>query len=208
MIITDIIEVNIGRGKKKNAYKIYIDDNYAFLLYNQDIKQYQLFKGEEITSDLYEIIIEDTVFRRAKQKAFTILQRSDRTEKEIYNRLKEAYYKDDIIERTINYLKSYNYLNDERYASNFISSKKHYHSKQALKIKLLQKGINKEVLEKIIEEEYKITDENDDPEILAIKRNISKKYEDSTCLTWEEKQKLINFLYRKGFNLDKIHKCL
>ena len=26
--------------------------------------------------------------------------------------------------------------------------------------------------------------------------------------TKEEKQKLITSLYRKGFNLDKIHKCL
>lgn len=208
MIITDIIEINIGRNKTKNAYKIYIEEDFAFLLYSQDIKQYQIDIGKEITADIYERIIEDTVYRRAKNRALTLLKHTDRTEKEIFIKLKEAYYANDIIERTIKYLKAYNYLNDERYARNYISTRIHKYSKLALETKLLQKGINKEVLEMIIAEEYEYSDEGDDPEVLAINKIINKKCEDVTGLTWEEQQKLINFLYRKGFDLDKIHKCL
>ncbi len=206
MIVTDIVEIKIGRGNKKTAYKIYIDYNYEFLLYKQDIKVYQLEIAAEITLELYDRIIEDTVFRRAKQKAMAILKYMDRTEKELYSKLKEAHYTDNIIDRTIEYLKEYHYIDDERYASNYIRFRKNTLSSFSIKTKLMHKGINKEVLEKIIAIEYDIDMNDADPEMLAINKAISKKYKDITDLNYDEKQKLIASLYRKGFDLDKINK--
>lgn len=206
MIITDIEEIKIGRNKNKTAYRIYIDNDYAFLLYGQDIRAYQLKTNEEITSITFDKIIEETVFRRAKQKALAILKYMDRTQKELYIKLKEAYYTDEIIIRTIGYLKDYKYLDDERYASYYIRSRKNTKSKFALKTKLIQKGINKEVLEEIIAIEYNVSDQEMDPEIIAITKAINKKYKDISSLSYEEKQKLIASLYRRGFNLDKINK--
>lgn len=208
MIVTDILEVNLGHSKKKKAYKIYLDYNFAFLLYSQDIKLYGLKKGLDLSEETYHKIIEETVYRRAKQKALAILKFADRTQYELYIKLKDAYYTDEIIDRTIEYLKGYNYLNDVRYASNYIRSKMYQQSKLVLKSKLLQKGIDRDTIEKIIFYEYQTSAEDKDPEILAINKHIKKKYKDLTCLTKEEKQKLITSLYRKGFNLDKIHKCL
>ena len=208
MVMTDVIEIKTGHNKRKKAFKIYIDYSYAFLLYEDEIKQYQLSNGTEVSPDTYNSIVEDTVFYRAKQKALNLIKHSDKTEKEIYNRLKEEYYNDDIIERTITYLKEYNYLNDERYATNYINLRKDKESKLAIKSKLLNKGINKAVLEKIIEREYEISDEDRDPEILAIKKILSKKCDNTTKLSYEEKLKSIRMLERKGFNLDKIYKCL
>lgn len=208
MVITEIEEIIIGYSKKKTAFKIYIDNNYEFLLYYQDIKIYKLTVGIEISSDLYDRIIEDTVFRRAKQKALAILKYMDRTEKELYTKLKDAYYTSDIITRTIEFLKDYHYLDDERYASNYINYKKTSQSKFTLKSKLMQKGINKDVLEKIIDIEYNFSTDNSDPEMLAINKAILKKCKDTSNLAWEEKQKLISSLYRKGFDVDKIRKCI
>jgi len=208
MIITDIVEINTIRGKAKSSYKVFINDVFAFLLSSRDINQYGLQIGEEISPDTYENIIEDVVFPKAKHKALTILSHSDRTEKEIYERLKEAYYPDEIILRTINYLKEYNYLNDERLARNYIRLRKQDHSRIVLESKLIQKGINKKVLDKIFEEEYQNNEDNEDPEILAINKIILKKCENLTNISPEEKQKLINLLYRRGFDLDKINKCL
>lgn len=208
MIITDIQEANTGLGKRKKAYKIYIDDDYAFILYEKELKEYQLSKGSEIAPDLIADIVENTVFPRAKQKSLNMIKHSDKTEKEIYQRLKDECYRDDVIGRTIDYLKSYNYLNDERYASNYIRSRKDTESRTSIEYKLLNKGINKAVLEKIFAEEYEMSTQDADPEILAINKIISRKCEDTTKLSYEEKQKLISLLYKKGFDLDKIHKCL
>ncbi len=208
MIITDIIELKIGPSKKKNAYKIYIDYDYAFLLYKQDIKKYQLEIDKEVTSELFDEIIEDTVYRRAKQKALAILKHMDRTEKELISKLKDAHYTDIIIEKTIDYLKGYSYINDERYASNYIRLKKSTLSILTIKTKLLQKGINKELLEKIIAIEYDLEDDDMDPEIIAINKAIQKKYKDITDINYDDRQKLKASLYRKGFDLDKINRCL
>ncbi|NLL00421.1 MAG: regulatory protein RecX [Clostridiales bacterium] len=208
MTITDIVEINIGPSKKKTAYRIYIDYEYAFLLYRQDIKGYQLELNKEISLELIDRIIEETVYRRAKQKAMAILKRMDKTEKELYDKLRQAYYTDIIIERTIEYLKGYKYIDDKRYSSNYIRMRKNTMSKLSIRTKLLQKGINKEVLEEIIAIEYDMDSNETDPEILAIEKAIQKKYKDITVLSFEERQKLIASLYRKGFDLDKIHKCL
>lgn len=208
MIITDIVKFTVGRNKNKTAYKIFVDDEFSFLLYSQDIKAYRLEVGAEVTPLLYDRIITETVYRRAKQKALAILKHMDRTEKELYIKLKDAYYTDDIINRTIEYLKEYNYINDERYAMNYIRLKKGIQSSLAIKTKLNQKGINKEIIEKIITKEYNESSEDIDYEILAINKAIHKKYRNPHDLSREDKQKLVASLYRKGFSIDKIRKCL
>lgn len=208
MIITDIVQINIGSNKNKTAYKVYINYDYAFLLYSQDIKKYQLKTNEDITSITYNEIVEDTVYRRAKQKALAILKYMDRTEKELYTKLKESYYTEEIINRTIKYLKEYKYIDDKRYASSYIRSNKKTRSKLFLKTKLIQKGINKELLEKIIAIEYNIDSNGIDPELLAIRKAINKRFKNITNLSYEDKRKLIASLYRKGFNIDKIKKSL
>ena len=208
MTITDIKDIKLGRAKKKTAYRIYVDYEYVFLLYRQDIKEYQIEINKAITSELYDRIIEETVYRRAKQKAMAILIHMDKTEKELYTKLKEAYYTDIVIEKTIEYLKGYNYIDDERYASNYIRIRKNTMSKYSLRTKLIQKGINKDLLEEIIAIEYDVDTNDTDPEILAINKAILKKHKDIVILSFDEKQKLMASLYRKGFDLDKIHSCL
>ncbi|NLJ95716.1 MAG: regulatory protein RecX [Clostridiales bacterium] len=208
MIITKIEEINIGRGKNKLAFLIYADENFIFLFYSQDIRNYQLKEGCEITPSLYERIIEETVYRRAKQKALATLKRVDKTEKEIRLKLKDGYYTDEIIDMTIDYLEKYNYINDERYTSNYIRTHKLNKSKLAIKTNLLKKGINKTVLEKIIFDEYINFEDESDPEMIAIQRAVHKKYNNISSLSWKEKQKLIASLYRKGFDIDKIQTYL
>ena len=208
MTITSIEEIYVGRSKKKIAYKIYADEAYLFLLYSQDIRQYNLKVGEEINGLLYDKIVEETVYRRAKQRALATLKRTDKTEYEIRIRLKDAHYTNDIIDMTIEYLKNYNYINDERYASNYIRFYKLSRSKFVLRRKLKEKGINKDLLEEIISKEYLVMDHEIDPEIIALNKAISKKYSDISSLSWQEKQKLISSLYRKGFAIDKIQSHL
>jgi len=207
MVITDIREANAGRSERKKAYRIFIDDKFAFLLYEDEMEQFNLSVGTEISPDVYETI-EDFVLKRARHKALNIIKYSDKTEKEICLRLKEEYYTDDIIEKAIEYLKIYNYLNDERYAENYVRSRKNKESRFSIESKLQSKGINKGVLEKIIAGEYEINDEDSDPEILAINKIIQKKCDNPTNLSYTDKMKLINMLKRKGFNSDKINKCL
>ncbi|MDU6264784.1 MAG: regulatory protein RecX [Anaerocolumna aminovalerica] len=193
MIVTKLEEL------EKAKVKVYIDGEFHFLLYRKDIKIYKLQENEQISDKVYEEIIENTVLRRAKQKAMAILKYMDRSEQELRQKLKQSDYTETIIEAAIEYVKKFHYLDDERYAMNYIRFKKNTKSKRQLQTELSQKGIRKEYIDLAFQEEY-------DDEELAIQKAVSKKTSDVDSLSQEEKMKLASSLYRKGFKMDLIQK--
>jgi regulatory protein len=201
MVVTQLEE--IGQSK----VNVYIDGDYAFLLYQKDIEKFGLIEGCEIASKIYEEIIEDTVFRRAKQKALAIPKFMDRTEQELRIKLTDAGYPENIVNRTISYIYEYGYLNDERYTITYVRSRMNTKSKLVIKTELLHKGIAKELVDRILQEEYENHEENEEPEdaeLIAIRKAVAKKTKALDTLSSEDKQKLIASLYRKGFDIGKI----
>jgi regulatory protein len=202
MIVTKLEEA------EQSKFKIYIDEEYAFLLNQKDLEQYEISEGCTISQADYEKIIENTVFNRAKQKALSVLKFMDRTEQELRRKLKDAGYTEDIINRTIAYVYEYGYLNDERYASIYIRDRMNTKSKLIIRNELLHKGIDKSIIDRIIGEEYENDDMDDDAELMAIRKAVAKKTKSPENLSREDKQKLIASLYRKGFEISKIRQIL
>ena len=104
MIIT---KLEICHTKKT---RVYIDEQFAFVVYPQDIRKYSLKENMELPETIYRQIMEETIIRRAKQKAMALLQKSDRTEKELSFKLKQAEYPQIAIDYAIEYVKNYNYI--------------------------------------------------------------------------------------------------
>lgn len=202
MRVTSIEKVNKSRAK------VYIDGEYAFPLYNKDIILYQLEEGKEISVDVYEGIKDDVVFYRSKLKAMSLLMAMDRTEFELRHKLERVGYPDDVIDKTIKYIYSYGYLDDKKYAASHIRGRKYNKSKLVIKMELMKKGIDKDIIEETIRAQYTFDDASEDPEIIAIKKAISKKRVNLDDISWENKQKLIASLYRKGFSIEKINQLL
>lgn len=195
MLITKLEKID------KKRTKVYIDYEYAFLLYPSDIRKYKIEEEQEITVEIYEEILEDTIYRRAKQKALAILKFMDRSESELAAKLKMAHYTEEIVNRTIEYVRSYHYIDDERYATNYIVSRKDTKSRKQIQMELLHKGISKEVIENIFPK-------NPDNDKEALKKAIRKKTDDIENLSMEQKQKLFASLYRKGFSYEDIARFL
>lgn len=185
----------------KNKIKVYIDDEYHFLLYKKDIKIHHLREEEEISDLKYEDILKNTVLRRGKQKALSILKYMDRSEQELRTKLKHAEYTDSNIEIILDYVKQYRYVDDERYAMQYIRYKKDNKSRKQLQMELIQKGIEKDQINAAFDEEYMDEDQ-------AIIKAIAKKCKNIDELTYEEKMKISAYLYRKGFQVDIIKKYL
>lgn len=205
MVITRLEEM------EKSKVKVYLDDSYAFLLYQKDIKHLGIEEGDAITEEVYEKILADIIFVRAKQKALEVLKFMDRTEQELSKKLSDAGYPQEIIHQTIDYVKEYGYIDDTRFTSSYVRTRMHAKSKLVIKTELLRKGISKGVIDKVFHDEYEIdknSDSYEDAEMVAIKRNIAKKTKSPNDLTVEEKRKLMASLYRKGFDIDKIKKAI
>lgn len=198
-------------AQKKN--RIFIDGEYAFMLYDRDIGIYSLGEGQDISDLLYNTIINDTVLRRARQKALAILERSDRTEAEIRRKLSESMYTGDICDRVIEYLSGLHYIDDRRYAENYIRTRAESASARELTNKLLQKGVSKEIISQAaeaIEEECAFgTDEHEDGGLTreqnAAVLALQKKLRSRNVIDYSERQKLIGFMLRKGYRMPDIN---
>jgi len=205
---------------EKIKTKVYIDEEYHFLLYPQDMRLYKLEEGMELTDEEYKRIIEDTVLRRGKQKALTLLKYMDRTEYELILKLKTSGYSQSVIDSIITYVKSYHYIEDARYASQYIRYKKESKSKRQIQMELMQKGIASNFIEVAMDEEYfnkEYSNEEyfdnkeglgDGPEDIAIRKAIYKKVKEKDIDELDEKErtKLMGYLYRKGFSTELIRK--
>jgi regulatory protein len=144
-----------------------------------------------------DFVDEKIALKQAKKRAMAILQRLDKTEEEMRSKLKQAGYEEAAIDGAVEYVKSYHYIDDERYAHDYINYKKKVKSIRQISVELGRKGISKELINQVLEEENC----NDQ---VALVRAIRKKTQDIDSLSKEEKQKLAASLYRKGFRQDDI----
>lgn len=137
--------------------------------------------------------------RKAKLKALHLLERMDRTEAQLREKLLKAEFEPEFIEQAIAYVKSYGYLDDERYVRNYIEYRQSQKSKRQIEQELLyRKGVSKDLIEKVYEE-LEPTDEKQ-----LIRRQLEKKSYDASLCDEKQKQRLIASLMRKGFHFHDI----
>lgn len=197
MIVTELAEVG------KNKYKVYIDYEYAFLLSAKEVKLYEMEEGHQVTDVLYSEILNEVILPKAKRKAMDLLKSMDRTEYELLAKMRTAGFSEAVCQDALAYVKSFNYVNDYRYACNYINYRKATRSLKMLQMELSKKGVDKTLIDQAFEEEYQDTAEEE-----AVRREVMKKCKSIDDLTYEKRMKLSAALYRKGYNSSVVRKVL
>jgi regulatory protein len=139
-----------------------------------------------------------TIEKRAKKRALFLLEKMDRTEQQLRRKLKENGYPDEIVTRALDYVKQYHYIDDARYAKQYISYHKEKDSRQKILYDLLQKGVKKELIVSLLEEEGEWSQRE------QIMRWLEKKNYAGHCTQEKEKRKIYQFLLRKGYSGSEI----
>lgn len=201
--------------------KIHFDDVPSFWLYRSDIVEYGLEENSELSEQRYELIRKEKVLLYAKKKALELLERMDRTEQELKNKLADRDFSSDIIEEAIAYAKQFHYVDDLRFANNFIHQKSSTKSKKQICYSLYQKGVSKDMVDQAYEDfmqshqelaNQSLEEGQDEtkanPELEAILKIIRRKGKPVEEYTREELQKLTASLYRKGFSSENIRAAL
>ena len=189
----------IGRTK----WKVELDGEFAFVLYKGELKRFGIQEEAELSEELYEKIRKEVILKRAKLRAMHLLTDMARTEKNLREKLcKSLYPSDDIVDTAIVYVRSFGYLDDERYAENFIESRKHTKSRKEIYAALLQRGVSSEEVERAFTNCY-----SEEGEQEAIRKLIAKKNVDIYHATDTELQKLYGYLARKGFRYEEIRRA-
>lgn len=178
---------------EKGRATVCFEDGSEITLYKGEIRKLGLTEGAVISEEVYDTILKGVLGTRATKRAMHLLERQDRTERQLYEKLKQNGYPEVCILQAIEYVKSYHYIDDHRYAANYIRCHQEKKSRQRLKIDLQGKGIAKEIIEDALEEEY-CTDECRKIQELLQKRHYS--YENTDR---NEQRKHYQFLLRRGF---------
>ncbi len=90
---------------------------------------------------------EKKIILKAREKALNLLSYSDKTEHLLREKLKEGEFPPSAIDDAIEYVRSFHYLDDLRYAENFIRSHSDSKSIYEMREKLREKGVSKENIE-------------------------------------------------------------
>ena len=200
MTVTEI------KPKNKSKYIICIDEKVAFVLYKGDLNHYHLNPGEEVEPKEYEEIMTEVLPKRALDRSYKLLMSRDYTVKQLKDKLIGDGYPMQIIEDTIEKLKNEKYLDDERFAENYIFWKSKTKSRKRMIMDLKQRGIEFDASSNVYDELLEKNDiDNEETIILAF---LAKKGFAPDSATYEEKQKMTQTLLRKGFSFDSIHNIL
>ena len=145
---------------------------------------------------------------QARLYAMKQLQSRDRTETDLRRKLSGAGYSDELTDDAISYVKDFGYLDDVRFAFNYIRLSSPRMSRLSLSHKLSEKGVSGEDIEKAFCQAYEEGFIDDSTEEETIERLIRKKYPSVEELSENDRNKLFASLYRKGFAVSKVEKVL
>lgn len=200
MIVTQLTDMGKGR------YKVYIEERPAFALYRGELNRLGIREGEEITEESLRKIREEILPLLAKKRAMNLLQKREYTAAGLREKLHGGEYPEACVEAALAYVESYGYVDDLRFARDFIVYNLDRKSRMRIEQDLLRKGIRKETVRAVFEELEEQGTRQD--EAAMIKNLLKKKKYDAKTADGQEKQRMYAFLYRKGFHAEAINRAL
>ena len=193
-----------SQKKRDDRVNIYVDEKFFMAIYKELVFTFNLKKGQEIDPNNLKNILDNEMYMKAKNKALSILSKASQSEKQIRQKL-SSDYEEDTIEKVIEFLQKYKFVDDEDLASRIVNTNVNLnkYGKNKIKQNLYNKGIDKNIIESAIDEKD-IDKEFENALYLGKKRYDRLKNEDPR----KAYQKIGNHLAYKGFNYDIIKKVL
>ncbi|MEG0295963.1 MAG: recombination regulator RecX [Clostridium sp.] len=182
--------------RNKERVNIYIDEDYAFAISAELVYKYDLKVKSKVDTETLKEVAEKEAIMKCRNSAIRVVERSYKSEKELYDKLKEKGYEDKAINLAIEFLKEYNFINDETYTKSYIKDKIKTQGQKKILYTLKRKGIDEE----LIKDNLLAIDKEDEKEVaftLAEKKyNILIKRESDK---YKISQKLYRYLLSRGY---------
>jgi len=182
--------------KNPNRVNIYLDGEFAFGVAR--ITAAWLKNGEELSDEKIAKLLSEDMREWAYQQALLYLSYRTRSEKEIQQNLRKHEVPEDVIEGTLERLRTAGLANDNEFAQAWVENRSTFRprSKRALTVELRQKGLDNETIQASLSDV--------DEEALAYTAG-SKRAPRFKTLEWVEfRKKLSEFLARRGFSYSVI----
>lgn len=192
---------SITLQKNKSRANVFLDGEFVCGLNNLTLVKNGLKPGTEITKEKLMKIYNESEIEGAYEKALSLLSRQKYTKKAITDKLKAKGYETEIIDVVVEKLKEYGYISDTAFATSFVNCN-NSKSKRMLEVNLLQKGISREIIKQVLDENITLESEREKCTEATNKYMKNKEMNDSTI------KKLKAHLLYKGFSFEDINYCI
>ncbi len=179
-----------------------MEEDLSFPVYKKELKTYHLQEGEEVPPALWKELWEEVLPKRARLRAMHLLEKTDRTEKSLRRKLTESGYTEDLLENAVEYVKSFHYIDDVRFAFHYMDARKETHHPRTLEAELRERGVSSEDIRRAMDQ-VEFPDAREQISYWLAKKNYCSETADE-----KEKQRMAGFLMRKGFASSDIYREL
>ena len=199
-----ITKIEVQKSNKDRV-NIYMDDEFAFACDAQLIYIHNITKGKSLDKEHLENIINEDNYIKGKSLALHFLERSFKSAKQVIDKLSEKEFDVRTIDRVMEFLKQYGFVDDGRFVELYIKEKVKSLGKNKIKFTLLKKGLPEELVK---DEINKITSEEQFEIALQLgekKLRILSKSESDTKKLYK---KTADYLFRNGYDFEIINEVL
>lgn len=179
--------------KGRNKVKVTLADGESFMISEKDWNSFGEEAGRDIADEILEKIYREYMLPKAKLRVLNLLKVRDRSHRELIQRLKMDGFPEKIIHQAIEYADSYHYVDDARFARNYIEYKGRSKSRKELEYELAAKGIDLHMLSES-EEGMEFPEDRE-----IIRRLIEKRWGENPDPEAKEKDRMMRYLARRGF---------
>ena len=195
MIITEILPY----GKMKS--RVLTDGDLVFSVYKGELKKYGLEEGAELSERMTEDVLLPLLTKRARERIVKLLKDRDYPEEELRRKLKLSWYPEQCISDALKWAQEKHYVDDRRFAENYIRWNGEGKSRKRLMYDLTQKGISRELAEELLEE-------MPPDEAAQIRKELEKQKYHPEKADMKERQRIAAKLSRRGYYWTQIENAM
>ncbi|SDW32690.1 regulatory protein [Lachnospiraceae bacterium KHCPX20] len=190
MIITEICQLR----PKSKMKRVKMEDGSSFVLYSGEIRRMSFLReGNDLSREERDTIFQEILLPRAKKRCLHLLEKQDYTSRSLIRKLTQGGYPEELAEAAVAYAASFHYVDDLRYAQNFVRFHQDKKSVKRLRMDLMAKGVSSDLIDMAIETELTVD------ETAQIQELLKKKHYDPTEKDPKIKAKMYRFLAGRGY---------
>lgn len=193
-----ITKIESGKNKR---YRVFGDDTYLFALYRNELKHYQIEENAMIEDSVISSILDEIIYKRAKERALYLLEKRPLTVSGLRDKLRYHDYPEAVVEKVIAFLEQYHYLDDMDYVRMYTGSYSSKKSKKKIVYDLMRKGISKSLIDIYFEE-------NEYSEQEGFEKQFERYVRGKDLGDLAIRQKVFRYFYGKGFTVSMIETAL
>ena len=179
------------------------DEGEPFCLSVRDVRRLGLKEDMELTGDL-SAVLADLVRKECLRKCGSLLGARDYSRQRLLDKLTEAGFPSSAAESALEELEKAGYVNDERYAADFIRAHLGDRSRRRIEADLRQRGIPDRAVRAAFEE---LDTDPAREEEAQIRKWLEKKGRPDRDPDFRVRQKALAALARKGYGMDAVRRA-